>query len=287
MAELPYNETPIVDLVDEIAIAAGVSISVKREDLNHLFVSGNKWWKLKLNLADAVSQGHDTLLTFGGAYSNHIYATAAAASTVGLKSIGVIRGVQTEPYNETLRFAQEHGMKLHFVTRADYREKEKLNSQLTSIYGRFYTVPEGGSNEAGIIGVSLFASQLPRNFDYVCCPIGTGATFTGVIRGFQGHCFHIGFPVLKGGDSWREEVLKYDPQYNNWTLATEYHCGGYAKTHPALEDFIKDFSNKHLIPLEHVYSGKMFYGIMDLISKGFFKRGTKILAIHTGGVRTA
>lgn len=285
MKELPYKETPIVDLDDEIAAAAGVSISIKREDLNHPFVSGNKWWKLKFNLADAVSQGHDTLLTFGGAYSNHLYATAAAAAEVGVKSIGVIRGIQTEPLNETLLFAQEHGMKLHFITRTEYSDKQKVSTQLAEIYGRFYTIPEGGSNEAGVEGVALFASKLPRDFDYICCAIGTGATLAGLVRGYQGSSFLIGFPVLKGGDSWRQEVIKFNPIYGNWTLATDYHGGGYAKTHPALENFIKHFREKHHLPLEHVYSGKMLFGIMDLVSKGYFKRGSRILAIHTGGIR--
>lgn len=285
MTELVYHETPIVSIEDESTAAAGVTLSVKREDLNNASVSGNKWWKLKLNLSEAVALGYNTILTFGGAYSNHIYATAAAAAAVGLKSIGVIRGEQTEPLNNTLNFARSNRMELHFVSRSDYRDKDSLHAQLVSRFGRFYTIPEGGSNEHGVVGISLFARTLPPDFDYICCPVGTGATLAGLIRGYNGRGMLIGFPVLKGGDSWRDEVENFQPMYDNWTLATDYHFGGYAKTSPILESFMSHFTESHNIPLEHVYSGKMFYGMMDMISKGFYRKGSKILAIHTGGIR--
>lgn len=283
---LEYSPTPIQPIDDPSLISAGVQLFVKREDLNHPYVSGNKWWKLKLNLSRALAEGHDQLLTFGGAFSNHIYATAAAARAVGMKCVGVIRGEEPSPLNDTLRFARAAGMKLHFISRTSYRSKDdSLLSTLLSKFGRCYIIPEGGSNEPGVAGVASFAEQLPRDFDYLCCPIGTGATLAGLIRGMHGSGFLIGFPVLKGGDAWNIAVREFDPIYTNWTTIPDYHFGGYAKSDDALEKFIRQFSANSNVPLEHVYSGKMFFGILDLVSKGFFRRGSKILAIHTGGLR--
>lgn len=285
LSHLPYRETAIMPVESEMLFAADVALSVKREDLNHPYVSGNKWWKLRYNLDEAISLGHKTLLTFGGAFSNHIYATAAAAKAVGLHSIGVIRGERTGVLNSTLQFARESGMQLHFVTREEYREKDALASALPAMFGRFYLLPEGGSNELGVAGVASFAETLAPTYDYVCCPIGTGATMAGLVRGLKGKSHVLGFPVLKGGMAWQGTVKNFGPVYDNWTIVPEYHLGGYAKSHPDLESFMRQFSVLHNIPLEHVYSGKMLYGILDLIAKGFFSRGSKILAVHTGGIR--
>lgn len=287
MAELSYRQTPILPINDEIIDVAGVSLSVKREDLNHPDVSGNKWWKLKLNLQRAVEEGHDTLLTFGGAHSNHIYATAAAARSMSLQCIGVIRGEEPRTLNPTLSFARSAGMILEFISRTDYKEKNNSTflEKLRKRYGNFYLIPEGGSNELGVAGISEFSAQLPAGFDYICCPIGTGATMAGLVRGLAGRGFVLGFPVLKGGDSWRHEVERFMPRYNNWDLASNYHFGGYGKSNNELEKFMTAFTLAHNVPVEHVYSGKMFYGIMDMIGKGYFKRQSRILAIHTGGIR--
>lgn len=282
--KLTYSSTPIIAVETPGILDAGVVLHVKREDLNHPFVSGNKWWKLRDNLTKALASGHTTLLTFGGAFSNHIYATAAAAKYVGLKSVGVIRGECSIPMNPTLKFAQDAGMQLHFVSREKYRDKDTLARELTSLFGNFYLIPEGGSNEQGVAGVAAFAETLPGTYDFVCSPIGTGATAAGLVRGLKGKSHVLGFPVLQGGMSWQLEVSKFNPLYDNWSIIPQYHFGGYAKSHPDLAAFISDFSGAHNIPLEHVYSGKMCYGIFDLIKKGFFARGSRILAIHTGGV---
>lgn len=285
--KLSYQSTPIQQINDPIFDAAGVQVFIKREDLNHPRISGNKWWKLKYNLEAAIAQGHHTLLTFGGAYSNHIYATAAAASGLGLSSIGVIRGEEVLPANQTLAFAIGAGMKLHYISREAYRHKTEISfiSELESRFGRFYLIPEGGSNEPGVAGVASFADSLPATFDYLCCPVGTGATLAGMIRGRKGVGRVIGFPVLKGDDSWIAEVALFRPQYTNWQLFGGYHFGGYAKTTFALDVFIQSFISRHAVPVEQVYTGKMFYGIYDLAAKGFFKRGSAVLAIHTGGIR--
>jgi 1-aminocyclopropane-1-carboxylate deaminase len=287
--EMSYQQTPIQIITDRVFKAAGIDVSVKREDLNHPQISGNKWWKLKLNLQRAIAGRHDTLLTFGGAYSNHIYATAAAAHEMGLKSVGVIRGEEILPLNETLAFAIQAGMKLHYVSREHYRNKtdpafiEELNRR----FGRFYLINEGGSNELGVAGMALFAKELPPHFDYIICPVGTGASLAGLVRGREGSGQIIGIPVLKGGDSWRQEVENFTAKYHNWQLFGDYHFGGYARSTPVLEQFIQKFQSSHGIPIEPVYSAKMFYALYDLASKGFFPVGSKVLAIHTGGLRHA
>lgn len=285
---LEYNPTPTVLLNDTAFISAGVEVFVKREDLNHRYASGNKWWKLKFNLEQAIAEGHDTLLTFGGAYSNHIYATAAAAREVGLKSIGVIRGEEVKPLNQTLSFANDAGMRLHYVSRGDYRNKSQASfiDELHKQFGRFYFIDEGGSNELGVEGMSSFAQSLPSYFDYVLCPVGTGASLAGLVRGRKGAGQIVGVPVLKGGDAWIQEVEKFSPGFHNWQLLVDYHFGGYAKSTPALEQFIQEFKSRHGIPIEHVYTAKMFYALYDRIAAGFFERGSRILALHTGGLRS-
>lgn len=282
-----YQKTPIQIIIDRVFEAAGIEVSVKREDLNHPQISGNKWWKLRLNHQRAIAEGHNTLLTFGGAYSNHIYATAAASNEMGLKCVGVIRGEEILPLNETLVFASHAGMKLHYVSREDYRNKTEpaFIEELNRRFGRFYLIDEGGSNEPGVAGMALFAKELPPHFDYIICPVGTGGSLAGLVRGRQGAGQIIGIPVLKGGDSWRQEVEKFTPSFDNWQLFGDYHFGGYARSTSLLEQFIQKFQSTHGITIEPVYSAKMFYALYDLTVKGFFHEGSKVLAIHTGGLR--
>jgi len=284
---LAYHETPIQQIPDLRLRDAGVTLLVKREDLNHPTVSGNKWWKLKYNLAEARRTGKTTILTFGGAFSNHIYATAAAARELDFKSIGIIRGEETLPYNAVLQFAQEQGMRLHYISRENYRRKndDDMLSQFRDRFGEFHLVPEGGSNALAVAGVAEFGKILGDAFDYLCCPVGTGATLAGLIRCFKGTKRILGFTVLKG-DGWTEEVEKFDPGYSNWRLMQDYHGGGYAKQTPGLQQFIEEFSSLYF-PVENVYSGKLFYGIFDLVSKGYFDEGAKIMAIHTGGIHAS
>ncbi|MEO8472409.1 MAG: pyridoxal-phosphate dependent enzyme [Chryseolinea sp.] len=282
---LDYHSTPIQELFDPLFVENDVRLFVKREDLNHPTVSGNKWWKLKYNLDEALRLSQDTLLTYGGAFSNHIYATAAAAHAAGLKSIGVIRGEETLPLNNILLFAKSQGMILYYASREDFKRKNENHEirKLKDKFGEFYLIPEGGSNELAIKGVEEFARILGTDFDYLCCAVGTGATLAGLIRGLKGEKIILGFTVLKG-DGWEDEVQCFNPIYSNWRLIKDYHEGGYAKTNPSLSSFMTSFTVQHSIPLEHVYTGKMFKGIYDLISKGDFKRGSTIMAIHSGGI---
>lgn len=284
--ELRYSPTPIQEIKHPELLEASVQLFVKREDLNHPFVSGNKWWKLRYNLHEAQLQRHETLLTFGGAYSNHVYAVAAAAKELGLKSIGVIRGEECLPLNTRLKSAATNGMELHYVSRLAYRSKnnDTFLAELIEQYGRFYLIPEGGSNEFGVKGVEELGKLLPWDFDYFCCPVGTGASLAGLIRASMGKTILLGFAVMKGGESWKEEVNKYGPVHSNWDLLYEYHFGGYAKSNSILENFINDFQECCGIPLDPVYSAKMFFGIFDLVRKKKFKKNSRIMAIHTGGI---
>jgi 1-aminocyclopropane-1-carboxylate deaminase len=275
---LTYHPTPFQE----------IRLLIKREDLNHPFVSGNKWWKLKFNLEKADQAGMKTILTFGGAFSNHIYATAAAANELGFQSIGMIRGEEVVPLNDTLQFATQKGMRLHYISRSAYRGKTDplFLEQLKHRFGDVFLIPEGGTNELAVKGIEQFIKQLDTEAEYVCCPVGTGGTMAGIIAGLDEKKKVIGFSALKDGSYLNNEVasLLVKP-YANWQITTDYHFGGYAKTTPLLNAFIERFKELHGIPLDFVYTGKMIAGIFDLVSKGFFEKGSTILAIHTGGIR--
>jgi 1-aminocyclopropane-1-carboxylate deaminase len=285
---LRYAPTPVQEIHDPILDKAGVRLLLKREDLNHPFVSGNKWWKLKYNLEEAKKQNKKILLTFGGAYSNHIFATAAAAHELGLESIGVIRGEETLPLNHTLSFAKNIGMKLQYVSRELYRKKTELEfiHQLNQQFGDFYLIPEGGTNKLAVEGCKEFAKTLGNNFDYVCCSVGTGGTLAGIINGLPTYKNILGFSSLKGGEFLKAEVSQWlEKQSDNWNIISDYHFGGYGKTTSALEEFKTDFERKTNIPLDLVYTAKMMAGVFDLIQKEFFEKGSTVLVLHTGGLQ--
>jgi len=289
---LSYSETPIQPLKSDFLAKERITLLVKREDLNHPFVSGNKWWKLKYNLEEASRRGHQTLLTFGGAYSNHIYATAAAARVCGMESIGIIRGEERLPLNSTLAFATHQGMHLHYVSREAYQKKSEPEfvESLKKEFGNFYLIPEGGTNQFAIKGCAELAQQLQEiKFDYLCLPVGTGGTMAGLIAGLHERKV-IGFSVLKKGDFLENEVrtmaFEYSGQeFSNWNIETKYHFGGYAKSNDALQRFIRSFEHDHGLALDPVYTGKMMFGILDGIKQSKFEQETTILALHTGGLQ--
>lgn len=287
---LTYTPTPVQEIFAPLLDQHGIRLLVKREDQNHPTISGNKWWKLKYNLEEAKCQCKNTLLTFGGAYSNHIYATAAAAKECGFQSIGIIRGEETLPLNPTLKFAVEKGMKLHFIDRETYRKKSEPEfiNILHDQFKDFYLIPEGGTNALAVKGTTEFARDYLSKiaFDHLFLPVGTGGTIAGIINGLKGEKKIIGVPVLKNGDFLREEIIPYVNQdFFNWSLLNEYHHGGYAKTTPALLAFIKEMETKHHLPLDHVYTGKLLWAVMEEIKKGVFAKGATILALHTGGLQ--
>ena len=269
-----------------------VELFIKREDLIHPFVSGNKFRKLKYNLRAAKEQQKETLLTFGGAFSNHIVATAIAAQLNGFKSIGIIRGdelghdlAKTLASNATLREAHKNGMIFKFVSRRAYREKSErpFLNQLKETYGDFYLIPEGGTNSLAIKGCEEILTKEDSKFDYICCAIGTGGTISGLINAATAHQKVIGFPALKG-KFLAAEIEKFTAK-ENWHLATSYHFGGYAKYNEVLIRFINQFSKENQIVFDPIYTGKMLFGILDLIAKDHFPANSKILAIHTGGLQ--
>ena len=272
---------------------SGITLFIKREDELHPFISGNKYRKLKYNLAEAEKQQKTTLLTFGGAYSNHIAATAAAGFAYNFKTIGVIRGnelgdnlAETIQNNPTLKFAAEHNMQFEFISRAAYRNKtsQEFSASLQKKFGDFYLVPEGGTNNFAIKGCEEILTEEDDKFDIVCCAVGTGGTISGIINSLKSHQKAIGFPALKG-DFLQQEISKYILKKDNWSLNTNYHFGGYAKISEELITFINKFKSETAIPLDPVYTGKMMFGIVDLIKNGFFEKGSIILAIHTGGLQ--
>jgi len=266
----------------------GITLEIKREDLLHPFISGNKFRKMKYNLLQAKVENQGTLLTFGGAYSNHIAAVAYAGKEQGFKTIGIIRGDELRDKiaeNPTLKFAQECGMELEFVTRESYRHKTEPDfiARLKEKFGFFYLVPEGGTNEFAIKGCEEILTEEDAKFYYVCLAVGTGGTISGIINSALPHQKVLGFPALKG-DFLKDEIRKF-AHNPNWDLITDYHFGGYGKVNEELIQFINQFYKRTQVPLDPVYTGKMVFGVIDLIKKNYFPENAQILLIHTGGLQ--
>ncbi len=269
-----------------------IDLWIKRDDLLHPDISGNKYRKLRYNVEHAKQQGYHTLLTFGGAFSNHIAATAAAGKEFGFKTIGIIRGDELAHLenvletNPTLKFAKSMGMEFKFVSRTDYRlkETEAFIENLKNEFGSFYLVPQGGTNEWAVKGCEEILTHDDDGFDHICCAIGTGGTISGIINTAKSHQKVLGFPALKD-DFLENEIKKYVPSNENWELIKNYHFGGFAKVNETLIQFINEFKSQTNIQLDPVYTGKMMFGIVDLFNKGYFLPNAKILAIHTGGLQ--
>lgn len=289
MNDISYNQPLELDDLKR----KGLSLTVKREDLLHPYISGNKFRKLKYNLEEAKRKGYSTLLTFGGAYSNHISAFSYAGKLKGFKTIGIIRGDELAQdmdkvlmENPTLRFAHSNGMKFKFVSRSAYREKEnpEFHEALISEFGNFYQVPEGGTNALAVKGCEEILTAEDESYDYICVSVGTGGTISGLINSAGKEQRIMGFQSLKG-DFLEDLIRKNVREEKRWKLIKEYHFGGYAKINEKLISFINDFYQQTTIPLDPVYTGKMMYGIMDLVKKDLFKSNSSILAIHTGGLQ--
>ena len=264
------------------------SLFIKREDKLHPHISGNKYRKLKYNLIEAKQLNKKVLITFGGAYSNHIAALASAGKEFGFRTIGVIRGEELRTKiksNPTLSFAQDCGMQFHFVSREDYRRKTENGfiSNLKTLFGDFYLVPEGGTNNLAVKGCKEILTKQDEEFDLICSAVGTGGTLAGLVKSSKPHQTILGFSALKGTFQ-SSEIEKYTSK-TNYKIIDNYCFGGYAKIDEHLIRFINNFIDKTEIPLDPVYTGKMLYGIIDLINSGVLKQNSRILAIHTGGLQ--
>ena len=269
-------------------INSSVSLTLKREDEIHPYISGNKFRKLKYNILAVQVASASQILTFGGAFSNHIAAVAAAGKQSGIATLGVIRGEELGckvDENPTLQYAMQCGMKLHFVTRDDYKLKESKEFLLAlkNKFGDFYLLPEGGTNALAIQGCAEILTPADAVFDIICAPVGTGGTLAGLCEGAHSGQRVLGYSALKGTFQ-RSEVIKYS-QNKNVEILDDYCFGGYAKIDAPLIRFMNDFKTKTGIPLDPVYTAKMIYGILDGIKNGYFKQNSRILAIHTGGLQ--
>ena len=265
-----------------------ITLAIKREDLIHPFVSGNKYRKLKYNISEALKLGQHRLLTFGGAFSNHIAAVAAAGKEQGLQTIGIIRGDELTggvSNNPTLQFATDCGMQLEFISREAYRQKSEAAfiEKLQQKFGDYYLLPEGGTNDLAVKGCEEILTQADAAFEYICCAVGTGGTISGLINSAKPCQQVLGFPAVKG-DFLRQEIHKF-AKPDNWKLISDYQFGGYAKVNEELIGFLNRFYLENGVPLDPVYTGKMVFGVIDLIQKDYFPSCSKILMIHTGGLQ--
>lgn len=280
--------SPLQKLDLNLAEEKGIQVYIKRDDLIHPEVSGNKWRKLKYNIEEALNNNCDSLLTFGGAYSNHILAAAVAGNQFGLKTIGIIRGEEHLPLNPTLQQAADNGMQLEYIDRTTYREKD--NSEflinLQKQYPTAFIIPEGGANEYGIRGSEDIISEIKQeiDFDYLTVDCGTGATIAGLINASNNEQV-IGIPVLKAQDYFEDYIQKHCPNKNNYKLYHDYHFGGYAKWKPELLDFMRWFYNETGIKTDPIYTGKQAYALIDLLKKDVFPKGSKVVFLHTGGLQ--
>ncbi|WP_462223577.1 1-aminocyclopropane-1-carboxylate deaminase/D-cysteine desulfhydrase [Flavobacterium sp.] len=265
-----------------------IQLFIRREDLIHPIVSGNKFRKLKYNLIQAKLENQTTLVTFGGAFSNHIAALAYAGKQNQLKTIGVIRGEELASEvdkNPTLSFARQCGMQFYFVSREEYRKKDSVEflQKLEQLFGSFYLVPEGGTNELAVKGCQEILQETDTVYDFICTSVGTGGTISGIINSSSSHQKVLGFPSLKG-DFLQKDIRKFATK-SNWELINDYHFGGYGKVSDELVLFLNSFYSKNKVPLDPIYTGKMVFGVIDLIRNDFFPKNSKILLIHTGGIQ--
>ncbi|MEQ6120068.1 pyridoxal-phosphate dependent enzyme [Reichenbachiella sp. MALMAid0571] len=287
------SSTPLQKIENTFLKSNRVNLFIKREDLIHPTISGNKWRKLKYNFIEAQKHGHKAILTFGGAFSNHIAATASAANEYGFSSIGVIRGDELSPEsNPTLQHAHDLGMKLYFVSRQDYKNRNEPGylDELKRKFGDFYAIPEGGSNALAVKGCAEIVSEIEIDFDCIVTAVGTGGTLAGLSSGIGVNRKTLGISVLKSANYLDEEVAKLisshqEVKTKNWEINHDYHLGGYAKFNDQLIQFINDFRVDNNIQLDPVYTGKMMMAIYELIEQKYFESNINVVALHTGGLQ--
>jgi 1-aminocyclopropane-1-carboxylate deaminase/D-cysteine desulfhydrase-like pyridoxal-dependent ACC family enzyme len=287
--------TPLITLHAQQLRHIPLRLLVKRDDLNHPYISGNKWRKLKHNLLQARRQNRTHLLTLGGAYSNHLAAVAAAGKEYGFLTTGIVRGERTEPLNPTLSFASNCGMQFLFTSRGSYATSPP--AEWTRLAGldpdRTFFIPEGGSNCLALPGLAELVLELNVQMEqapyFLCTACGTGGTLAGIAAALPLHCRALGIPVLKADfmEGAVRELLTACGQASpgNWQVVNGYHFGGYAKFKPGLIDFMNGFKREFGIPLDPVYTGKLFCAVFDLAEQGFFPPGANVVLLHSGGLQ--
>jgi 1-aminocyclopropane-1-carboxylate deaminase len=277
--------SPVHQIKNKLFDEQGLNVFIKRDDLIHPIISGNKWRKLKYLLKQAQAENKTHLVTFGGAYSNHLLATAAAAAKFGFKATGIVRGEQVT--NDTLFLCRLHGMNLLFTDRDSYRDKPALfNKHFAGDPDAFF-IDEGGASPEGAKGCSELIDELTQTYDHIFCACGTGTTAAGIINGIYNHRLTTQFhavPVFKNGGFIKQEIDRFLTTPANYELHTDYHFGGYGKADDELIKFVKNFVAETGILIEPIYTGKMLYALYDLAAKNYFKPGSQILAIHSGGI---
>ena len=290
MSSSTFDLSPLHHLPDPFPTPVGIDLWLKRDDLLHPQMSGNKWRKLKYNLVAARAGGFDTLLTFGGAFSNHLYATAAAGRLNDLKTIGIVRGdeLARQPLNPTLTFCREAGMTLHFISRADYQRKDDpaFLDELAAGFGPFYHLPEGGTNALAVRGTAEIMPEIETQLgfapDVVACAVGTGGTVAGLAQSASARTQVLGFVALKTQHFKLPELITNPLPLH---LITDYHFGGYARTTPELLTFMAVFEQKTSVLIEPIYTAKLLFGLYDLARRGYFPPGARVVAVHTGGLQ--
>ncbi|AZZ96873.1 pyridoxal-phosphate dependent enzyme [Pseudoalteromonas sp. R3] len=289
MDKLDFPESPLQQITAPELDTAGVSLHIKRDDLLHPTIQGNKWRKLKYNLKAMAVENKRALVTFSGPFSNHLYATAMACKQFNIQGHAVIRGPQLDLNNPTIRMASACGMTLHAVSRKEYRlrnEPEYL-AQLEQQFPDTFVIPEGGSNHFALAGCKELAQSLPDS-DYVCCAVGSGGTLAGMLEGLAPDCQLLGIAVLKGAQYLRDDIQRLNPQASgrtNWQLLCDHHEGGYGKFSAPLWQFCQRMRRDHALPLEPIYTGKLMFALWQLVAQGYFPRGSRIIAIHSGGLQ--
>jgi 1-aminocyclopropane-1-carboxylate deaminase len=286
--EKTFDKSILSRIQDPMLDHYGIELWVKRDDLLHPVISGNKWRKLKYILDHALSLGAHTLISMGGAYSNHLHALAYVGRELGLKTVGLIRGEQPDTLNPTLADMRNWGMELKFVSRSGYRDLRhyKDRQDLPGINPRQYWLPEGGAQALALKGVAELVREIDMPYDMLCVPCGTGTTLAGIIEAVPESISVMGFAALKNAGFLTADVESLlSRPYANWQINPDYHFGGFAQVNAGLMAFIEAFELKTHVPLEPVYTGKMLYGLYDLIAHGCFKPGQRIIAVHTGGLQ--
>ncbi len=286
--EYGFFQSPLTQIFDPLLEQKQLELWIKRDDLIHPVISGNKWRKLKYILDHALTQGAECIVSMGGAYSNHLHALAFAGQQLNLKTIGYIRGERPKKFSPTLTDLELWGMELRFISRTDFRElrQYKRYDSLPGLQKAQYWLPEGGATELALKGVADIIDEIELDYDVLCAPCGTGTTLAGLISAKQGRVKILGFSALKGGGFLNQDVNSLlNRQIANWQISLDYHFGGFAKSNNELLLFMQQFLTRHAITLDPVYTGKMIYGLFDLIQKDTFKPRQRIIAIHTGGLQ--